>query len=137
MADENGNRIPIDFKKVDQLLIAGCTGREIAGQLGFHEDTLYNRIKEEFGIGFSAYSAAKYSTGDGMIKAKRFGKAMEGNVQILLYLSDKRLKEENKNDAAHTQELIDLKLENARLITENYKLKNANQSETSSEHNRS
>lgn len=107
MADERGNRISIDWKKVDQLLIAGCTGREIAGQLGFHEDTLYNRVKEEFGVGFSAYSAEKYSTGDGMIKAKRFGKAMEGNVQVLLYLSDKRLKEEYKQESSEIIQKLD------------------------------
>lgn len=88
----------IDWKKVDSFLIAGCTGREVACNLGIHEDTFYRQIQRKFNVNFSDYAAAKYSTGDGLLKATRFQKAIKGNVQLMLYLSEVRLKEKRGED---------------------------------------
>jgi len=40
-------------------------------------------------MNFTAYSAMKYRRGDGMLRTKRFGRALEGNVQCLLNLCEK------------------------------------------------
>ena len=69
--------ITIDWRKVDQLLMAGYNGLEVSAELGIHHDTLYNRTLTDLGISFSDYSAQKHSKGDGLLKAKQFNKAME------------------------------------------------------------
>jgi len=41
-----GSRKDIDWKKVDNMLVAGCKGPEIAGEFGIHADTLYLNIEK-------------------------------------------------------------------------------------------
>lgn len=92
--------INLDWNQIDHLLAAGCTGKDVAGRLGIHEHTLYNQVKSKFGLNFSDYCASRYSKGDSLIKEVRFNKAIKGNVQLLLYLSEVRLKEK-KDDPSN------------------------------------
>ena len=55
--------IPIDWKKVDEWLEAGCKGTEVAAMLGVSDDTLYGRCFKEKETIFSTYSAKKLRTG--------------------------------------------------------------------------
>lgn len=92
----------IDWKKVDDLLIAGCSGREIAGQLGIYHGTLYDRCFTDNGIQFSEYSQQKYSKGDALLRATQFAKALGKNKDadntMLIWLGKQRLKQrEPKN----------------------------------------
>ena len=48
--------ITIDWKQVENLLMAGCSGAEIAASLGMHPETLYDRVVKEFKISFTDYS---------------------------------------------------------------------------------
>lgn len=91
-------KIDIDWKKVEALLTAGYTGIEVASEIGIHKDTLYDTVKDKFGVNFSDYAVNLYSKGDGLIKYTRFQKAIKGNVQLLLYLSEVRLKERRGED---------------------------------------
>lgn len=50
---------PIDWDKVDKLLLAGCHGTEIAPHFNMHPDTFYNRMKERYNLGFTEYSTIK------------------------------------------------------------------------------
>lgn len=136
MADQ----VSIDFNVVDKLLIAGCDGEDVAGYLGIHADTLYNRVKHKFGVTFTAYSASKRRRGDAMIKAKRFEKAMNDSERCLLNLCEIRLGEGRIVDTTppNQQQLDD----NQKFILENYKLtkrveeleaKLANQSQANTE----
>ncbi len=99
------NEAEIDWKKVDDLLIAGCMGTEIAGYFGIHEDTLYNRVVKKYGMAFSAYSHEKKSKGESILRAHQYAKALgltdKGDNTLLIWLGKQRLnqrdhKEESK-----------------------------------------
>lgn len=94
---------PIDWKKVDQLLMAGCTGTEIAPHFDMHYNTFYNKVQEKYNIGFSEYSASKKDQGDSLLKAKQFEKALSGkNDTMLIWLGKTRLKQ---SETKSTEEL--------------------------------
>jgi len=85
------HRIPIDWSLVDKYLIGGAKGTEIAGAIGVHEETLYNRCKEEQGMIYTAYSAKLKQKGDTMLHTKQFQVAMNGNTSMLIWLGKQRL----------------------------------------------
>lgn len=84
-------KLPISWEEVDQLLMSGLTGTEIAGFLGVCVDTLYDRCILEKRVPFSVYSLEKRKRGDGMIKAKQFSEAMKGDRTMLVWLGKNRL----------------------------------------------
>lgn len=84
---------PINWKLVDDLLIAGCNGSEIASHFDMHPDTLYRRIEEQYGMGFTAYCSEKRQRGDSILRSKQFEKAMKGDNTMLVWLGKNRLKQ--------------------------------------------
>jgi len=118
---------PIDWDKVDKLLLAGCSGTEIAPHFDIHVENFYLRVQEQYGMGFTGYSALKRQQGDSLLKAKQFEKAMKGDNTLLIWLGKTRLKQ-REHDSGETPQ-------NDKSITELLKgLKgiNASQSETDS-----
>ena len=91
----------IDWKKVDQMLQAACTGPEIAAALGFHPDTLYNACKQDHKTDFSAYSQAKRAHGDLLLKTAQFKKAMDGDNTMQIWLGKNRLGQSERNNVKH------------------------------------
>lgn len=89
-------KINIDWKKVDRMLEAGCTGTEVAASLGIHPDTLYLRCEADHKVGFSDYSANKRASGDRMLKVKQMELAMKGDKTMLVWLGKQRLNQSNK-----------------------------------------
>lgn len=90
--------IPIDWKTVDRLLEAGCDGTQVAAHIGVHPETLYDRIAQEKGSGFSEYKATKRANGDSLLLAKQFKVAMEGDRTMLVWLGKQRLEQTDKRD---------------------------------------
>lgn len=88
----------IDWKKVDQMLQAACTGPEIAAALGYHPDTLYNVCKRDHKTDFSAYSQAKRAHGDLLLKTAQFKKAMDGDNTMQIWLGKQRLGQSDKKE---------------------------------------
>ena len=82
---------PIDWKKVDELLIAGCLGTEIAAYFSMHPNTFYDRVQLEFGIGFTEYSQQKRSKGDALLRARQYAKALSGDNTMMVWLGKNRL----------------------------------------------
>jgi hypothetical protein len=97
----NRPSIPINWDLVDNYLVAGCPGTEIAGIIGCHPETLYDRCVQEKGICFSEYSAKKRSKGDGLLRAKQFSEALKGDRGMLIWLGKNRL---GQKDNPQTQE---------------------------------
>lgn len=92
---------PIDWKKVDDLLIAGCLGTEIAAHFDMHATTFYSRVEEKYGMSFTLYSSEKKHKGDSLLRAKQFEKALEKDNTMLIWLGKQRLSQrENNTDAA-------------------------------------
>jgi hypothetical protein len=86
----------IDWGKVDQMLMAGCNGVEVAASIGIHPDTLYLRCEEDNNMGFSQYSAAKKASGDRLLKMKQFDLAVKGDRTMLVWLGKQRLGQSDK-----------------------------------------
>ncbi|MFA6201394.1 MAG: hypothetical protein WC679_13415 [Bacteroidales bacterium] len=91
-------QIAIDWNEVDRLMIAGCTGIQIAASLGICEDTLYNRCKADKKKDFSAYLAEKRQKGDSNLLSKQYDVAIDGNTTMLVWLGKQRLKQREKFD---------------------------------------
>jgi hypothetical protein len=109
--------IEINWNVVDEFLEAGCTGVEIASHYGIAPDTFYERIRDEYGIGFAHVQASKRATGDAKIKTAQFRKAAnDSDNTMLIWLGKTRLKQtEIPMDVAPLQDGIDYVSEIARL----------------------
>lgn len=86
----------INWDLVDQLLLAGCDGKEISSHFDMHEDTLYIRTAERYNMTFSAYSQSKNSQGKSLLRSKQFQKAMKGDNPMLMFLGKHRLDQWDK-----------------------------------------
>lgn len=89
-------KIPIDWNGVGKYLQAGCSGVEVAGLLGIHENTLYLRCKQDQQMDFVAFRAQKQAHGDGLLKTKQFESAMKGDKTMLVWLGKQRLGQTEK-----------------------------------------
>lgn len=88
----------INWDEVKFFIKAGTTQRDIANSLGIDEDTLRNRVKLEFGMDYSVFSAQQYSEGNKLLFGKQFDKAIKGNVPMLLHLGKTRLGQKEAKD---------------------------------------
>ena len=89
-------QVKIDWKKVDELLEAGCLGTEIAGYLGISDTSLYRHTEAYKGMSFSEYRQHKVSKGDSILRNKQYQKAIKGDNTMLLWLGKNRLKQRDK-----------------------------------------
>lgn len=90
-------RINIDWPYVNDLIIAGCSGAEIAGEIGIHPVTLYEKCLEENGSPYSEYSLQFKSKGKALLRKQQFMKALGktelGDNTMLVWLGKTRLKQ--------------------------------------------
>lgn len=77
---------PVDWKRVERLIVCGCTAEEIAPHFNMHSNTFRRRFEDEYGQSFSKYSNYKYREGHSLIKEKQFDKAMSGDNTLLIWL---------------------------------------------------
>jgi transposase len=96
---------PIDWERVDRLLVCGCSGPEIAASLGIHHDTLYNRLAAKYGKGFTEYSQEKKQSGDSILREKQFEKATEKDNTMMIWLGKQRLKQKENPDSLDLESL--------------------------------
>jgi hypothetical protein len=83
--------IDIDMAKVDELLIYGCNGAEVAAVFGCHPDTLYKRVEDEKGMTFTAYACQKKQHGDSILRGAQYRKAAKGDNSMMIWLGKNRL----------------------------------------------
>jgi hypothetical protein len=81
----------IDWSQVAEWLKEGSNGVQVAARLGICADTLYRRCEEAHGMTFTAYSQEKRATGDSLLHAAQFKKALRGDSQMLKHLGEWRL----------------------------------------------
>ncbi len=91
----------IDWNRVDDLLIAGCLGTEIAAAFDVHPQTFYSRVEEKYKCSFTHYSQEKRGIGDSLIREKQFQKALgltdSGDNTMLVWLGKNRLGQRNED----------------------------------------
>lgn len=96
----------VDWDMVDDLLLAGCMGSEIAPYFDMHPDTLYKKVEEKFNVTFSVYSQQKKSKGDGCLRKAQFDKAIGGDNTMLVWLGKNRLDQKETSSVSVNPETI-------------------------------
>ncbi len=86
----------IDWRKVNAMLRAQCSGVAVAGLLGVHADTLYNAVKDKYKLGFSAYSEQKRSEGKELLRYRQYQAALNGNVAMMIWMGKNILGQSDK-----------------------------------------
>jgi AraC-like DNA-binding protein len=103
-------KIIIDWKKVDDLLEAGCTIVQIASHFRCTRETIYERFEKEKGLSLSTYAQQKRESGENILRAKQHELAKEGNIPMLIWLGKVRLGQSETqviSSIAPNQESID------------------------------
>lgn len=88
----------IDWKRVDELLVAQCDGVGIASILGIHPNTLYLNCEQDHKMSFSAYSQQKRGEGKELLRAKQYELALNGDKTMLVWLGKQYLNQREKVD---------------------------------------
>lgn len=98
---------PIDWALVDNFLIAGCPGTEIAGYFSMHPETFYDRVRLEKGVGFTEYMSEKRGHGKSILRAKQFERAMKGSDKMLIHCGKHYLEQHERihQDVKSTQNI--------------------------------
>lgn len=89
-------KFAIDWEEIDKFLMAGCTGPEISAKFGYSSDTLYQRCIREKGKSFSEYCREKRATGDALLRAVQYKKAMNGDNTMMIWLGKNRLEQSER-----------------------------------------
>lgn len=84
---------PIDWKKVDHLLMAGCKGTEICPHFDMHPNTFYSKVEEQYKVSFTEYSRIKREQGDSLLRVKQYEKALEKDNTMMIWLGKQRLEQ--------------------------------------------
>lgn len=104
---------PIDWNLVENLLMAGCKGTEIAPHFDMNVETFYDRVLQNYSIGFTELCAEKRGRGESVLRAKQYQKATKdnGDTTMLIWLGKCRLdqKEYQGSDAPSNVENLEIK----------------------------
>jgi len=96
----------INWQQLDQLLVAGCSGAEVAAYIGINKATIYDRCEQEYGIPFSEYSQQKKAKGRSLLRSQQFAKALgtsdQGDNTLLIWLGKQRLEQNDRQQIEHT-----------------------------------
>lgn len=92
----------IDWKKVDSMLQAHCTGTGIASLFNIHPETLYRKCEEKFKIGFTEYSTLKKTEGKELLRKKQMDVALSGEKSLLIWLGKQYLEQSDKLETVMT-----------------------------------
>lgn len=87
----------INWGLVEEYLIAGCSGAEIAAMIGISAPTLYDRCQTDNGLMFSEYSQQKREKGDLILKKVQYETAIKDKDRtMLIWLGKQRLGQKEK-----------------------------------------
>lgn len=91
------DKIPIDWSKIDNLLMIHCTGEEVAAFLDISYDTIERRCKEEKKSSFADYSKLKRFAGKPSLRRAQWIAATEDkNPTMLIWLGKNLLDQTDK-----------------------------------------
>jgi predicted metal-binding transcription factor (methanogenesis marker protein 9) len=90
---------PIDWKRVDELLMCGCLGTEIAACFDMHPTTFYERVADKYKMSFTNYMSQKRSHGDTLLREAQHKKALKGDNSMLIWLGKNRLGQKDQPTA--------------------------------------
>ena len=88
----------IDWKKVDNSLMSGSNGVQVAAMLGISFDTLSRRTKDEKNADFAEYLQQKRQEGNDVLFGLQYKLAKEGDRGMLIWLGKNRLDQSDKKE---------------------------------------
>lgn len=92
----------IDWDKVDDLIVAGCNGTQIASYLGINHDVFYRKCMDEHKLAFSAYLLQKRPKGEALILLAQFDEAIRNRDRgMLIWLGKNRCGQSDKSEVEH------------------------------------
>ena len=91
-------KIKIDWKKVDNSLMSGSNGVQVAAMLGISFDTLSRRTKDEKNADFAEYLQQKRQEGNDVLFGLQYKLAKEGDRGMLIWLGKNRLDQSDKKE---------------------------------------
>jgi AraC-like DNA-binding protein len=97
----------IDWKLLDSILQFGARLIDCSEVLEMSDDSIQNKIKEQFGCTFSEYRERKMSKMRMRLLQKQFDVAMSGNTALLIWLGKQHLGQTDKV----TQEIQEVNLD--------------------------
>lgn len=106
----------IDWKKVDELLLAGCTGVQIAPHFDMHHKTFYKKVEETYSMTFTAYAGLKKDHGDSLLLKKQFEKALAGDNVMLIWLGKNRMAQSESGSQTTDKDISKTDVENALML---------------------
>lgn len=92
----------IDWAFVEELIMYGCSGTQIASRLGIHHVTFYDRVQTDHGITFTEYADKFKQKGESLLLEAQFKKALEKDNTMLIWLGKHRLGQK-EHDTSHNQ----------------------------------
>ena len=96
----------VDWKRVDKMLLAQCSGTEIAAYLGIDDNTLYRACQRDHNIGFGTYSQQKRAKGQATAKEAFFDKAFKDkDTAAAIFWTKQHLGWSDKKDVKMSGEL--------------------------------
>ena len=111
---------PIDWEKVKDLCMAGCSGPEIAPHFDIHPETFYDRCVIDQGVKFTDFAGEHRQKGISLLRAAQFAKALghsdKGDNTLLIWLGKQRLGQTDKKKEDENQDDILTKI--AQIIKE-------------------
>ena len=97
--DSVGNHYKeVDFEELEKLVEMQCTLEEIASFFDVHKDTISNRIKEQYDMGFSTYKALKGTKGRIHLRKLQWKSAEKGNTNMQIFLGKNMLDQSDKQE---------------------------------------
>jgi len=90
---------PINWDVVELFLKSGCKQNKICEHLGLSTDCIQRRVKEKYGMDYTALADKLRSEGELMIEAQQFQKAMKGYWPALLWLGKVKLGQREPDQA--------------------------------------
>lgn len=86
-------KVEIDWDLVDLYLKAGSTGEDIWPMIGVASSTLRNRCIHDHGMTLEERSSFLRKAGEDCLRLKQYTTAMDGNIQMLIWLGKNRLQQ--------------------------------------------
>lgn len=100
----------LNWPEINQLLVAGCSGVEVAGYVGVSKETIYDRCLIDNGVGFSEYSQKMKAKGESLLRAHQFAKALgkteKGDNTLLIWLGKQRLDQRDKPKSEEVEDEV-------------------------------
>jgi hypothetical protein len=103
--------LPIDWKLLDSLFLAGCSLSECSTHFNLSSERLGERILEHYGIYSNEYAAILSEKGHSLLRDAQMKKALKGDNTMLVWLGKNKLKQRDAPEETTVTDAINTQFE--------------------------